>query len=56
MEDGCKCCEYKVRIITRHEGGFDVIRRGEEQEREAAELIGIICGANSDGLSKHMEA
>lgn len=37
-------------------GGFEVIRRVEEEEREAAELIGTICGANSDGLSTHMEA
>ena len=56
MEDSWKYCEYESWIITRHEGGSEVIRRVEKEEREAAELIGTICGANSDGLSAHMEA
>lgn len=48
--------EYESRIITKHEGSFETIRRVEEEEREAAKLIDTLSGANSDGLSTHMEA
>ena len=35
---------------------IELIRRLEEDEREAAKLVDTMLGANSDGLSTHMEA
>ena len=37
-------------------GDIELIRRLEEDEREAAKLVDSMLGANSDGLSTHMEA
>lgn len=35
---------------------IELIRRLEEDEREAAKLVDTMLGANRDGLSTHMEA
>ena len=35
---------------------IELIRRLEEDEREAAKLVDSMLGANTDGLSTHMEA
>ena len=46
----------RVRVTNDEKADIELIRRLEEDEREAAELLDTMLGVNSDGLSIHMEA